>query len=175
MKGILAGIGALAMGLATSQLPAFDQQYTQRLGGAVDELRIITERFDASAREAGLSRGEAITRYAASGDPFLAGQGSDMESVFARYERLEAHLAIIRNANPVERTLGLTRYYDSEIGARTLDDFETALPVTAEGLGFLAAGLGAGFILFWLVLTLIAAPFRRRGRAAAHAPAARRT
>jgi len=162
MKGYLSAIGALIVGLAASQLPAYDQQYTQRLGGAVDELRIITERFDASAQDAGLSRDAALARFAASDDDFLAGQGEDMATVISRYERLSAHLAAVETANPIERTLDLTRFYDPEIGGRTLENFEPALPVTAEGLGFLAGGLVAGYIVFWLVFTFIASLFGRR-------------
>lgn len=161
MKGYLSAVGAVIVGLGASQLPAFDQQYTQRLGGAVDELRIITERFEASAQDAGLSREAALTRFAASGDGFLTRQGEDMETIIARYERLSAHLASVQTANPIERTLDLTRFYDAEIGARTLETFEPALPVSAEGLGFLGAGLVAGYLFFWLALTGIVALFRR--------------
>jgi len=162
MKRALCALGAVLVGLAASQLPAFDQQYAQRLGGAVDELRIITERFDASAQDAGLSRDAALARFTTSGDSFLARQGEDMETVFTRYERLSAHLASVQTANPIERTLDLTRFYDAEIGARTLETFEPALPVSAEGLGFLGAGLVAGYILFWLALTAIVSLFGRR-------------
>ena len=42
-------IGGLALGVVLSQFPEYAQQYTQRLGGAVDELRIITEDFDRAA------------------------------------------------------------------------------------------------------------------------------
>ncbi|MCK4862479.1 MAG: DUF2937 family protein, partial [Rhodobacteraceae bacterium] len=35
-------VGAVALGVSMSQFPEFTQQYQQRLGGAVDELRIIT-------------------------------------------------------------------------------------------------------------------------------------
>ncbi|MEM9851772.1 MAG: DUF2937 family protein, partial [Pseudomonadota bacterium] len=47
--------GGCAMLCATSQFPEFSQQYVQRLGGAVDELRRVAADFDASARAAGLT------------------------------------------------------------------------------------------------------------------------
>jgi hypothetical protein len=42
MRRSLSLLGGLGLGLALSQFPEYAQQYTQRLGGAVDELRIET-------------------------------------------------------------------------------------------------------------------------------------
>ena len=49
MRRMIAGIGGLALAIVLSQFPEYAQQYTQRLGGAVDELRVITEDFDRAA------------------------------------------------------------------------------------------------------------------------------
>jgi len=46
MRRTLGILGGLALGLTLSQFPEYAQQYVQRLGGAVDELRIIVEDFD---------------------------------------------------------------------------------------------------------------------------------
>jgi hypothetical protein len=61
---------SLAIGLlcaiAAAQLPELAQQYRQRLGGAIDEVRVIVERFDTDAATNQLNREQALTRLAES-------------------------------------------------------------------------------------------------------------
>ena len=73
MRRTLSLFGGLALGLALSQFPEYAQQYTQRLGGAVDELRAVTRQFDAAATAAGLSREQALARYGLSTDTPVTG------------------------------------------------------------------------------------------------------
>lgn len=160
--GILGGIG-LALGL--SQFPEYNQQYIQRLGGAVDELAAITAEFDAAATRAGITRTEALGRYAAVGDDFIAERGDDMSDIFARHQRLSAHLDALRGAGPVDRLASFGRYYDPELAERTLGDFRPAVPATGEGLAYAGAGLAAGYALVAGLISLVLLPFRRRGRA----------
>jgi hypothetical protein len=67
VRRALGMLGGLALGFALSQFPEYAQQYVQRLGGAVDELRIIVADFDRGAAEAGLTRDEALARFAGVG------------------------------------------------------------------------------------------------------------
>lgn len=162
MRKTLGLVGGVALGACLSQFPEYAQQYTQRLGGAVDELRIITTEFETAAREAGLSRDEAIDRYSKTGDGFIAARGESMARTFARYEDLSATLSEIRGAGGWERFTLLPRYFDTEIGRRALEDYKPAVPVTIEGLAY----AGTGFVLGYATLSAIAAalllPFRRR-------------
>lgn len=166
MRRIVAGIGGLTLGLALSQFPEYAQQYTQRLGGAVDELRVITEDFDRGAAEGGLDRVTALARYNASNDQFLAGRGGSMSATFQRYDSLSTTLARIEGAGAVERLQSLPAYLDSDIGRRTLENYRPAVPVTMEGILY----AGGGFILGYLVLSglwrFAMLPFRRRRYAA---------
>lgn len=151
-------IGGLGLGLSLSQFPEFSQQYEQRLGGAVDELRIVISDFDDTAAREGLTRTEALERYSANGDSFIVERGVDMTTTFARYERLSAHLVTLQDANLLDQLTGLTQYYDPEIAASTMEAYEPAVPVTPEGLAFTGIGVLAGYGLLALVLS----PFRRR-------------
>ena len=166
MRRMIAGIGGLGLALVLSQFPEYAQQYTQRLGGAVDELRVITDDFDRAAAEGGLDRAEALGRYEASNDDFLAGRGTSMTSTFQRYDQLSATLARIQNADAIERLQALPAYLDTDIGRRTLESYKPAVPVTMEGILY----AGGGFILGYLVLSglwrFLALPFRRRRYAA---------
>jgi hypothetical protein len=166
MRRIIAGIGGLGLAITLSQFPEYAQQYTQRLGGAVDELRVITEDFDRAAAQGGLDRASALARYNASNDDFLSGRGSSMSATFQRYEHLNATLARIEGADPLERLQSLPAYLDTDIGQRTLENYRPAVPVTMEGILY----AGGGFILGYLVLSglwrFCAMPFRRRRYAA---------
>jgi hypothetical protein len=165
MRRILSVIGGLAVGLVLSQFPEYAQQYTQRLGGAVDELRIITEEFDSAADRAGLSRDAAIGRYAITGDDFIEGRGLSMAQTFARYQQLSATLERIQNADAAERLTLLPQFMDSEIGARALENFQPAVPVTMEGFAYAGGGFLIGYLLTSGLVRFLMLPFRRRERA----------
>jgi hypothetical protein len=164
MRRMIAGIGGVGLALVLSQFPEYAQQYTQRLGGAVDELRIITEDFDRAAVAGGLDRQAALERYNASNDDFLAGRGSSMTATFQRYELLSTTLARIEDAGPVERFQSLPAYLDTDIGQRTLENYQPAIPVTMEGILY----AGGGFVLGYLVLSglwrFLSLPFKWKRR-----------
>ena len=169
MRRMLATVGGLALGLCFSQFPEYAQQYEQRLGGAVDELRIITSEFDDAAQQAGLTREQAFGRYEASPDTFLAGRGVSMQAVFARYGALKTDLSDLQGAGPLQRLEHLGQYLDSEVGARALQNYKPAVPVTPEGLLWALAGFLAGYVVLYPLLGFLTLPFRwRRGQVPHH-------
>jgi hypothetical protein len=157
--GLAAGILVAA---AFGQFPEYAQQYTQRLGGAVDELRVIVANFDAQATQNGFDRAEALRRYEIAGDTFLVAQGTDMARTISRYDDLSAALVELENATPFERLQNLPLYLDTDIGARTLEAYRPAVPVTVEGFAYAAAGLALGYLLASAVFRLFALLFRPR-------------
>lgn len=160
MRRALNMIGGVGLGLTLSQFPEFSQQYEQRLGGAVDELRIIISDFDATAANQGLTRTEALARYAVNNDAFIVERGADMTATLARFERLSTHLAKVENANLFDQLTGITQHYDPEIASRAMEAYKPAVPVTSEGFAFTGIGVLIGYGLLSLVLW----PFRRRRR-----------
>ena len=167
MRHLIAGLGGLALAALLSQFPEYAQQYTQRLGGAVDELRIIVEDFDRAAASAGMDRQEAVARYTASNDDFLAGRGISMVATFARYEQLQGTLDRVEGAGPLERLQLLPAYVDTDIGRRTIESYKPAVPLTLEGLLYAGAGFVVGFVLMSALYRLLTLPFQwRRYRSA---------
>ncbi len=162
MRRLIAGVGGVALAASLSQFPEYAQQYTQRLGGAVDELRVITEDFDRAAAASNMDRQAALDRYTVSSDDFLAGRGDSMARTFTRYEQLRATLAQIEGAGPLERLQSLPAYLDSDVGRRTLDNYRPAMPVTVEGVLYAGAGFMLGYLILSGLVRFCAMPFRRR-------------
>ena len=162
MRRFVAGIGGIGLAVVLSQFPEYAQQYTQRLGGAVDELRREVEQFDAQALAGGLTRAEALDRYSASNDEFLAGRGVSMAGTIQRFEYLSTTLEQVQGAGPIERFQQLPAYWDTDIGMRTLDNYKPAVPVTMEGIFYAGGGFILGYLLTSGVWRFLALPFRKR-------------
>lgn len=149
-------IGLLS-GLLASQAPEFAQQYRQRIGGAIDELRRVVSRFDENAAQSGLSREEAITRLTAQSEPLVQRQAPAMAEITDRLQRLERQRDAVAHAGPFERMAVLARGFDPALARATYLDFEPAWPATTEGL---VSG-GVGFLLGWAGLLLSGRALRR--------------
>ena len=78
-----------------------------------------------------------------------------MRARIYRYERLNADYQALASAAPLQRLARVWRIRDPELVQRTWDDFQPAVPVTAEGLIFAGIGYGGGWLLVTLVLGLL--------------------
>ena len=155
--------GAVAGGLGLSQFPEFSQQYLQRLGGTVDELTRVVDDFDADAREAGLTREEALAEF--TGSALMANRHETWVRTFNRHERLSEALQMLRNAGPFTRLNNAWSFTDAEIAEATWADYKPAVPATVEGVSFAVVGAVAGGLAVGAIVWLLTLPFRRRSRA----------
>lgn len=162
MRRTLAVLGGLGLAVAFSQFPEYAQQYEQRLGGAVDELKILVADFDADAQRFGLNRHDALQRYNSSHDQFLVARGNSMSRTLDRYTQLSADLADLQGAGPLQRIAHLGDYLDSDIGARALAAYKPAVPVTAEGFLWAIAGFAFGYLVISAMIGFITLPLRWR-------------
>jgi len=153
---------ALAGGVAGSQAPEFAQQYRQRLGGAIEELRAIVVRFDEDARRNGLDREEALATYGRAGEPFLRDRGMSMTQVIARFDALLRQRERIEATPPALRPLALLRQPDRRVLEGTWADYRPAVPVGPEGWLWAAVGLLLLGALAALLARLFRPLFRRR-------------
>lgn len=163
MIRILTFIVGLLGATGLSQFPEFSQQYLQRLAGAVDELRRVVADFDASAEGVGMTREQALA--ALSEGEFQQARQADMRRTITRSEDLSADLEALRSASMLRRVMQPQRFTDAEIARAAWGDFKPAVPVTATGAGFAAAGFGLGWgfaALFWGVLGWPFRALRRR-------------
>jgi hypothetical protein len=146
LAGRLVVVIAATLGaLASSQLPEFAQQYRQRLGGALDELREIVADFEADAAASHLTREEALETYGRADAAFLREQGVSARATLARYERLAEQRARLDGAPPLMRPVVVLSRPDERVVRGAWADYEPAVPVTPAGfvwaaLGFFLAG-----------------------------------
>jgi len=154
---------SLAIGLSgalvASQLPEFTQQYAQRLGGAIDELRRVVQRFDADSVAVGEDRKSALTRLAKSPDELVRRQSAAMLENVARLNTLEAQQAEMASAGLFGRIEAFLSDPDPEVALATWNAFQPGVPATGEG----AASGGAGFLIAGGLTGAIGRIFRRRG------------
>ncbi len=137
-------LGLIGAGTA-SQGPEFAQQYRQRIGGAVDELRRVVERFDRDAAALGETRETAIARLRSNADDLASRQGTAMQGNVDRLARLEAHRQAMTEAGSFSRVALMMRDGDADLMGAAFREFEPAMPLTEEGL--LSAAIG--FVTFW--------------------------
>jgi len=157
------GLGLLG-GVTASQLPEYSQQYRQRLGGTIDELRRVIGHFDADAASNGESQESAIARLRSNPDALVSRQGIAMQGNVERLERLQAHRDAMMAAGSFGRIALMVRNGDQDVMEAAYRDFEPAMPVTEEGL----LATVAGFIAVWGCVLLLAGflrSLRRRPRA----------
>ena len=135
---LVKNILALGLGISLSQFPEYSQQYVQRLGGAVDELTRVVDDFDRTASRSGQTRDQALD--AMQGTQFLEDRRVDMERTIARQERLSVSYDRLREASAFTRVTHIHRFADAGINSRTWQDFQPAIPVTAEAGALLLGG-----------------------------------
>lgn len=158
-RRIAVAIGLL-LAVVFSQAPEFTQQYRQRLGGALDELKRIVAQFDAEASAQSLSRDAGIARLRSNPDPLVQARGLDVESAVDRERRLDAQDRAFDAAGPLGRYWALVDGFDPELAAQAYAVYQPAVPVTAGGFAAAAVGFVAGYGAG----RFVAVPFRRRRR-----------
>ncbi|MCP4072039.1 MAG: DUF2937 family protein [Hyphomicrobiales bacterium] len=142
-------IASALAGLAIfSQAPEFAQQYRQRIGGAVEELRAVVVDFDEDAGNSQLSREQALDRMIKSTEHLTRDRGRSMTWTIGRFERLNRQQNRLENSHPLTRPLLILKNPDGLLLDNAWEAFEPALPINSPGL--LYGGLGA-------LLTLLAA------------------
>lgn len=145
----------LCSALLSSQAPEFAQQYRQRLGGAIDELRSIVNNFDKDANNQGLSRDQALNQLATAQQAFFQSRAISMTQTFDRYSELIRQQDSFNLLNPALKPIALFATVDKPILNGTWQDYQPALPLTVFG----ALWTIIGAIFGWVAILLVMLPF----------------
>lgn len=138
--------------VAASQLPEFMQQYLQRLEGHLDEARLQVERFRQAAAQAGMTLGQLIDGAGRNPDPSMARMGEAVAELVSRQDRLASADAALRGASALTRPFVFLTHVDGAIARATWGIFRPAVPTTAEGFCYAAAGMVAALALYHLAV-----------------------
>lgn len=166
LKRLFVFLVVLCSALLSSQAPEFAQQYRQRLGGAIDELRSVVDNFDQDAKQQGLSRHQALQELITAQQAFFQSRGASMQNTIDRFTDLTGQQQRFNSLNPALRPTALLTKFDKTILQGTWQDYQPALPLSL--FGAIWAGIGGG--LGWIIVLLFSAPFsskqpKRRRRA----------
>jgi hypothetical protein len=157
------GFGILG-GFLGSQGPEFSQQYRQRLGGAIDELRTVVSRFETDAQANAETRETAIRRLRSNLDDLPNRQGVAMQANVERLDRLQQHRHAMVESGPFGRVALMLREGDLDLMQATYRDFEPAVPVTEEGVVAGASGFAVAWGLVLLLMTFVRTTLHRSRR-----------
>ena len=137
---------------AFSQVPEFAEQYRQRLGGAISELRVIVADFDHDAANSQLTRDEALDQMTGSPTKFARDRGTSMNRTITRYYLLARQREEMEKADPLLRPLFMLQTPDAALMEGAWGDFKPALPVTTPGAVYGGAGALVALIIARLLV-----------------------
>jgi hypothetical protein len=123
-----------------SQIPEFMQQYTQRLGGHVDELSHLLKMVKQSAALSNKNMETYIQKFMTQGDPDFVHQGEFMSSLLSRWEQLSNSLARVMESSIWAKPYVFFTNVDGEIFTSTAKSFQSGFALTIEGVVYTAFG-----------------------------------
>lgn len=150
-------IGALLL----SQFPEFFQQYTQRLGGRLDELTAQVSALEGRATAAGKDVRGYIRGFLLHRDVDVRREGMELQAMVDRRTVLAESYQALTGADQWWRAAAFARQVDWRTAGATLEIYRPAVPVTPEAGIYAGAGFGGGALVFLAILGLWG-PERRR-------------
>lgn len=149
--------------LVLSQFPEFFQQYTQRLGGHLDEISAQVSSLEQRAADAGKDVPGYLRGFLLNRDVDVRREGMHLRSIVDRRAELATAYEALTGAGSVWRAQRFAKHVDWEIASSTFAVYRPAVPVTAESAIYTAAGFGTGAMIFLVILGLWG-PERRKPR-----------
>lgn len=134
--------------LLGSQIPAWVQQYSQRLGGHVNELKYLIEKLTFISLSVSKTPEEYMHKLIGSSDPDVVKQGEFIQAIFERSEALSYASKRLSDCSIWERPFVLIRTIDYDVAISTLASFQPSLSMTIEGLCYTAIGILFGCLIY---------------------------
>lgn len=149
--------------LVLSQFPEYFQQYTQRLGGHLDEISAQVASLEQRAADAGKDVPGYLRSFLLNRDVDIRREGMHLRSLVDRQLELSTAYEALTGAGSLWRAQRFAKHVDWEIASSTLTVYRPAVPVTAESAIYTGAGFGTGAVIFLVILGLWG-PERRNSR-----------
>jgi hypothetical protein len=159
-------LGALLL----SQFPEFFQQYTQRLGGRLDELTTQVSALEERAAASGKDLTGYLRVFLLHRDVDVRREGQELRAMVQRRAALAESYRSLTGVDRWWRAAAFAENVDWQTARATIEVYRPAMPVTPEAGIYAGAGFGTGAAIFLAILGLWG-PERRRSR---NAPPSRR-
>jgi hypothetical protein len=154
-------IFAVAFAILFAQFPQFVAQYIQRLGGHIDELARIVNRYRESAKEVGKTLEQFIDTHLQSNTPDFVHSGRIMIENLTRLTNMTTALADLKNSSVFAKPFIFFGHIDLSIAKGTLSSFVPGIPTTLEGALYACIGIIFGMIIYFLVKSIARLAFSR--------------
>ena len=158
MRKIVLLVSGLLVGSLLSQFPEYFQQYTQRLGGRLDEVKLQVKNLDTRAADIKLNRFQYIRRLMGSSDKIVRNEGETLGLLLGREIRYNKAYEVLHTSTSIWRAVHFAAHFDLDIGIPTIEAYRPAIPLTVEAGAYSCFG----FCIGWLVVFIITGGRRRR-------------
>lgn len=142
---------AVAGAVLFSQLPHFFQNYTQRLGGHLEEIKRQLFNLEQAAQKSGKTLPQYIEKFTVNSDQDIALQGEYMQSLISRFSDISRAYDGMALGAPWTRAFHFVQTLQFDIAKLTFNDFSFGLEFTPETGVYALVGMGIGILLFTVV------------------------
>jgi len=161
IEHILDRVIAAAGAITFMQIPAFIVQYIQRLGGHIDELKILIGKYKAAAADNGRTLDEYVQLHIQSGVKEFASTGKLMSENIDRFNFLSDAYQQISGASGFKQFFLFIRKSDIDIIRGTYSDFVPGISFSSDSLIYAAAGIVLFMSLYLIIKKTVSLIFRR--------------
>jgi hypothetical protein len=124
-----------------SQLPQFIQQYTQRLGGHVDELSYLVAKLNQIAAHSNKNLHDFTHKLLNQSDPDIISQGEFLQGIVTRKEELSSSLNHLLDSTLWNRSYYFFSNLDHDTMMATLKSYQPGFSMTLEGIIYTTIGM----------------------------------
>lgn len=154
---VISAAGALIF----AQLPAFIVQYQQRLGGHVDELRRIVEKYKLYAANNDRTVEEYINIHLQSNVKEIASTGRLMQENLARFSELSEALREITDSTGITKLFMFFKNLDLDIYRGTMKNFVPGITFNTDAILYSVIGIIVFMSIYFLVKRSVTALISR--------------
>lgn len=131
-----------------SQIPAFMQQYTQRLAGHVAELQILVDEMNKMAAHTGKTLEQYTQKFLTSSDVDFVVQGQFMLTIEERWKNLSTSLAYLTDSSMWTRPYVFLKEMNYDIAQSTFHSFQPSINLSIEGMSYTLVGILVAFFIY---------------------------
>ncbi len=137
-----------------SQIPSYMHQYSQRISGHIEELKLFISKVTILASQSGKSLDTYIQKFTSNEDQDFVAHGELLQSSVIRLQKLQAGLEHWVSSPLWKRPFIFFHELNAPIAKATFHDFQPNITLSVEGMCYTAIGFLAGYVFAQCVCSL---------------------